>query len=119
ARAPKKGMSSMRTVLLVLLPLLSMPMLLAATPRAAAGWKAKVQQAIPLLGHRNWILVVDSAYPLQVSPGVETIETNEDQLDVVRYVMGEIRASIHVRPVIEMDAELKFVPEADAPGVTA
>jgi hypothetical protein len=78
-----------------------------------------VQEAMPLLGHRNWILIVDSAYPLQVAPGIETVETNSSQLDVVRYVLGEIKGSIHVRPVIQMDAELPFVPEEDAPGANA
>ena len=82
-------------------------------------WKAKVAESLPLLGHRNWILVVDSAYPLQASPGVETIETNADQLEVVEYVLGAINSSIHVRPLIYMDAELPFVPDADAPGASA
>ena len=71
---------------------------------------------MPLLGHRNWILIVDSAYPLQSSPGVETIETNASHLDVLRYVLGAINRSIHVRPLIYMDAELPFVPDDDAPG---
>jgi hypothetical protein len=74
---------------------------------------------MPLLGHRNWILVVDSAYPLQTSPGVETMETNATQLEVVRAVLGAIHRSIQVRPVIYMDAELPFVPDSDAPGVSA
>jgi hypothetical protein len=72
---------------------------------------------MPLLGHRNWILIVDSAYPLQAAPGIETIETNASQLEVVRHVLGDIDKSIHVRPVISMDAELPFVSEDDAPGV--
>jgi hypothetical protein len=74
---------------------------------------------MPLLGHRNWILIVDSAYPLQISPGVETVETNADQLEVVRYVLGAIGSSIHVRPVVTMDAELPYVADADAPGASA
>jgi hypothetical protein len=94
----------------------------AASPAAPSptpvDWKAKVAESIPLLGHRNWILVVDSAYPLQSSPGIETIETNATQLEVVQYVLGAVNGSIHVRPLIYMDAELPFVPDADAPGVT-
>jgi len=74
---------------------------------------------MPLLGHRNWILIVDSAYPLQTSPGVETVETNAHQLDVVGYVLHEILGSIHVRPLIYMDSELPFVPDQDAPGASA
>jgi hypothetical protein len=73
---------------------------------------------MPLLGHRNWIMIVDSAYPLQSSAGVETIETNTDQMEVIRKVLGVIDSSIQVRPIVYMDAELPFVPEKDAPGVT-
>jgi L-fucose mutarotase/ribose pyranase (RbsD/FucU family) len=82
-------------------------------------WQARLTQILPLMGHRNWIMVVDSAYPLQSSSGVETIETNADQLEVVREVLKQIDSSIHVRPVVFMDAELPFVPEKNAPGVTA
>jgi hypothetical protein len=98
--------------LLVLAPTLSGP------AQSAPDWKARLHDSMPLLGHRNWILVVDSAYPLQTSPGLEVIETNSNQLDVVRSVLDTIQGSIHVRPVISMDAELPLVPEQDAPGVT-
>jgi hypothetical protein len=108
----------MRKLLLVFALLLSVPLLHAASPAAPAAWKSRVAASMPLLGHRNWILIVDSAYPLQTSPGVETIETNAGQLEVVRYVLGAINRSIHVRPDIYMDAELPFVPEEDAPGAS-
>ncbi|HXR40080.1 MAG TPA: hypothetical protein VN776_13360 [Terracidiphilus sp.] len=85
----------------------------------ATDWRAKVAEAMPLLGHRNWILVVDSAYPLQAGPGIETIETGAGQLEVVRHVLSAIDRSIHARPVIQMDAELPFLAEEDAPGVSA
>ena len=91
----------------------------AAPPDTPAAWKAKVAEAMPLLGHRNWILVVDSAYPLQSSPGVETVETNGNQIDVVQFVLKTVNSSIHVRPDIYMDAELPFVPNEDAPGASA
>jgi D-ribose pyranose/furanose isomerase RbsD len=91
----------------------------AAQTAGPAPWRAKLAETLPLLGHRNWILIVDSAYPLQVSPGVETIETGASQVEVVQAVLHAIDRSIHVRPVITMDAELPFVPEQDAPGVTA
>jgi len=86
---------------------------------AQANWKSRVNESMPLLGHRNWILIVDSAYPLQSSPGVETIETNASHLDVLRYVLGAVNSSIHVRPLIYMDKELPFVPDDDAPGASA
>jgi hypothetical protein len=81
-------------------------------------WQTKVQQELPLLGHRNWIVIVDSAYPLQTSPGIETVETGTDQLTVVRDVLRSIAQSRHVRPVVLMDTELPFVTEQQAPGVT-
>ena len=84
---------------------------------AQAGWKQKVRQELPLMGHRNWIVIVDSAYPLQSEAGVETIETGTTQLAVLDYVLGEIKESRHVRPLVHTDAELAFVPEAEAPGV--
>ena len=94
----------------------------AALPAAGAGtetdWRGKVNAMLPLLGHRNWILIADSAYPLQVSPGLETVETNAGQAEVTQYVLKAIAGSTHVRPEIFMDAELAFVPEADAPGVS-
>ncbi len=86
--------------------------------KARPDWHARVANEMPLLGHRNWILIVDSAYPLQTSPGVETIETNESQEDVVKSVLATIDRSIQVRPVIYMDAELPEVPDADAPGAS-
>ena len=81
-------------------------------------WQSRLAEQMPLMGHRNWIMIVDSAYPLQSSSGVETIETNSDQVEVLRKVLGAIDGSIHVRPIVYMDAELPFVPEKDAPGVT-
>lgn len=90
----------------------------AAPSSPQTNWQAKLSQMLPLLGHRNWILIVDSAYPLQTSPGVQTVETGDNDLDVVKDVLDEIDHSIHVRPIVYMDAELPFVPERDAPGVT-
>jgi|SRR5580658_10145990 hypothetical protein len=90
----------------------------AGTPQAT-DWRVRLNQQLQLMGHRNWIAVVDSAYPLQTSPGIETIETNDDQLQVVQTVLNQIAKAKHVRPVIFTDAELKLVPESDAQGVTA
>lgn len=91
-----------------------LPLVAAKTP----SWQAKLQQELPLMGHRNWIVIVDSAYPLQTSPGVETIETGADQIAVIKTVLEQLSTSNHVRPIVYMDAELPFVSEKDAPGVT-
>jgi hypothetical protein len=91
---------------------------LAIPAQGQVSWQSKVDQSMPLLGHRNWILIVDSAYPLQSSPGVETIETNASHFDVLRYVLGAVNNSIHVRPLVYMDKELPFVSDDDAPGAS-
>ncbi len=114
-----EGRLSMSKALAVLSLMFTAVIACAAPAPALSGWKARVATELPLLGHRNWILIVDSAYPLQVSPGIETIETNANQLDVVRYVLNTVNHSIHVRPYIFMDAELPFVPDQDAPGASA
>jgi hypothetical protein len=105
---------------LIRLSSILLAMLATAAPFAPAqsDWKAKFGAELPLLGHRNWILIADSAYPLQVSPGMEVVETDADQLEVVRYVLAHIDRSIHVRPEIFLDAELPFVPDTDAPGAS-
>jgi hypothetical protein len=88
--------------------------------RAAAqtDWRATVERELPLLGHRNWIVIVDSAYPLQVAPGVETVETGSSEEEVVHAVLDEFSHAKQVAPFVYMDAELPFVPEEGAPGVT-
>ena len=107
-------MSWKRMMLAVVLGVIATPLAWAQKP----DWHEKVAEAIPLMGHRNWVLVVDSAYPLQSSPGVETIETGRPMGEVLSAVLDTINHAPHVRPDLFMDAELPFVPEADAPGVT-
>ncbi len=84
---------------------------------AQSPWQSKLRQELPLLGHRNWIVVVDSAYPLQTAPGIETVNADAEQLDVVRAVLAELDKTKHVKPIIYSDAELAHVPEKDAPGI--
>lgn len=95
-------------------------LMLASTSLLAqvADWRGRLEKELPLLGHRNWIAIVDSAYPLQTSTGIETVETNSDHLEVVRAVLDQFGKAKHVRPVIFTDAELAAVPEGDAAGVT-
>ena len=35
---------------------------------AATNWLATLQKQLPLLGHRNWIVIADAAYPWQTAP---------------------------------------------------
>src|ERR1700712_1584222 len=80
---------------------------------------ALIQSRLPGLGHRNWIVVADSAYPMQISAGVETIVVNEDQLTVVKEVLNALGKAKHVRPHIYCDQEMDFVSPKNAPGITS
>lgn len=82
-------------------------------------WESRFAELLPLFGHRNWIVIADAAYPAQSNPGIETIFTGGEHTEVLKKVLDAIGASNHVRATAYLDAELKFVAEADAPGVTA
>jgi D-ribose pyranose/furanose isomerase RbsD len=86
---------------------------------AQPDWQSKLRQELPLLGHRNWIVVADSAYPLQTAPGIETLYVDADQLEVLEAVLAELAKTTHVKPIIYTDAELKHVAEKRAPGIAA
>jgi hypothetical protein len=84
-----------------------------------SAWREQLEQRLPVFGHRNWICIVDAAYPAQTSPGVETLVTGADQLTVVREVLAALKKAPHVKPVAVIDAELPAVAEADARGIGA
>ncbi len=82
-------------------------------------WKDTLNARLPLYGHRNWIVVADSAYPAQSNPGIETVVSGASQDEVLKTVFQSLAGSKHVRPNVFTDQELEFVPEAGAPGVSA
>ncbi len=82
-------------------------------------WQTSIRKHLPLLGHRNWILVVDKAFPEQNAAGLLTIDTNADLLTVLDFTMRQIDSSTHVRPVIYCDAELQYITKAQVPGIGA
>jgi len=93
----------------------------AAVPNTAVlkapTWMDTLTGYLPALGHRNWIVVADSAFPLQISPGIETIVTGEDHFAVLEKVLKAVDGAKHIRPKIWLDKELSFVTEELAPGV--
>ena len=89
-------------------------MMLETDPRK---WKEIFTSTLPVLGHRNWIVIADSAYPLQIAPGIETLVTGTDQIRVIREVLAQLDEVSHVRAIPYMDAELNFVSEQHAPGI--
>jgi L-fucose mutarotase/ribose pyranase (RbsD/FucU family) len=80
-------------------------------------WRERLRTLLPKMGHRNWIVVADSAYPSQTAQGIETIVTGEEHLKVLRQVVAELGKQRHVRPVVYLDKELAFVPENHARGI--
>jgi D-ribose pyranose/furanose isomerase RbsD len=82
-------------------------------------WEQKLAQELPALGHRNWIVVADSAFPLQISPGIEVVVSGEDHFAVLEKVFKAIDTSKHIRPRIYLDKELTYVTEDLAPGIEA
>src|ERR1035438_4394368 len=84
----------------------------------ATEWERQLRALLPVFGHRNWIVVADSAYPAQSRAGIETIVSGEDQLPVVKKVLAAIDACKHVRANVYVDKELGFVAEKDAPGIS-
>jgi len=87
------------------------------SPRA--GIERILKQVLPKFGHRNWIVVADSAYPSQARQGITTVYVGGDQVAAVRAVLEAADAAKHVQPIIHVDAELEHVPDADAPGIDA
>jgi L-fucose mutarotase/ribose pyranase (RbsD/FucU family) len=81
-------------------------------------WERQLHALLPAFGHRNWIVVADSAYPSQSKPGIETIVSGGGQLEVARRVLDAINATRHVRANVYLDQELAFVAEADSHGVS-
>jgi len=80
-------------------------------------WKTEFHNLLPLLGHRNWILVVDKAFPMQTSQGLTIINTGEKLVPALKYVLDQIDLITHVQPVIYHDAEMNYLPE-QVPGKT-
>ena len=72
-------------------------------------WKNILNKELPLLGHRNWILVVDKAFPALNAPGMEVIYADDDLLSVLKYTLNKIDSSSHVRPIIYVDKEMQFM----------
>ncbi|MEI6275618.1 MAG: hypothetical protein WCP08_06495 [Prolixibacteraceae bacterium] len=79
---------------------------------AEKGWKEQLNDELPLLGHRNWILVVDKAFPAQTASGIKVINTGESLQDVLQFTLQKIDRSLHVKPIIFTDKELEYITPA-------
>lgn len=82
-------------------------------------WEEILKNRLQLYGHRNWLVIADSAYPAQSRQGIETIVADEDQIAVLAKTIAILRECKHVKPQIYFDEELSAVSERDAPGVSS
>lgn len=82
-------------------------------------WKQVLEQDLNMLGHRNWILVVDKAFPEQSSEGMKYMYVEQELLPTLEYVLGVLENSTHVKPIIYQDKELSYITEAQVPGIEA
>ena len=72
-------------------------------------WKTQLDDHISEFGHRNWILIVDKAFPAQNTDGVITIDTKENLQDVLTFTLKQIAASTHVKPILYTDKEFAYL----------
>ena len=86
---------------------------------AMSSWQSQFSDHFPRLGHRNWIVVADAAYPEQAAPGVHVAVADLPVDEVLRFVLNAIQESGHVAPHILLDRELGFLTDDLCPGVTA
>jgi D-ribose pyranose/furanose isomerase RbsD len=86
-------------------------------PTESVEWQTALQSQLSVFGHRNWILIVDKAFPMQNGSGITYINSNAKLLPVLTYTLGEIENAEHVKPIIYQDKELGFITEAQSKGV--
>jgi hypothetical protein len=84
-----------------------------------SNWEKILRARLQLFGHRNWLVIADSAYPAQTRQGVETIVADEEQTTVISRALAILGRCRHIKPTIYTDKELQFVSERDSPGITA
>ncbi|MCS7186764.1 MAG: hypothetical protein N3B10_05515 [Armatimonadetes bacterium] len=77
-----------------------------------------LEDLMPVLGHRNWIQIADMAFPSLNSPGVQTILADEEILTVLDFVLELLKEQPHIKANVWLDAELDFVQEDWAQGIT-
>ena len=68
-------------------------------PRESVEWQTTLQSRLSAFGHRNWILIVDQAFPMQNGSGITYINSNEKLLPVLSYTLAELNHAAHVKPM--------------------
>jgi D-ribose pyranose/furanose isomerase RbsD len=103
--------------LLVLISLIGSCMNLGEKKESFDNWENTLEERLPLLGHRNWILIVDKAFPLQNGEGIEVIYTGDSLLNVLNIVLEKLEQESHIKPIIYTDNELQYLTPELVPGI--
>lgn len=82
-------------------------------------WEEILKDRLQVYGHRNWLVIADSAYPAQSRQAIETIVADEEQITVLERTCAILGGCKHIKPNIYTDEELTFVREEDAPGISS
>ena len=111
-------MKRIRKNTLLIIILSSIIIITAGCDAGRQNWQSELDSAVKIMGHRNWIIIADSAYPQQKSPGLRTIATGRDHFDVLKTVLKAVDQAKHIRAVVYLDSEIDHVPESEAHGIT-
>ncbi len=84
-----------------------------------SNWKDILKDRLALYGHRNWLVIADSAYPAQSRQGIETIAADEELTTVLKETLVILAGCKHIKPNIYADKELSFIGDIDAPGISS
>jgi len=87
--------------------------------RESTDWKSLLNEEIALLGHRNWVVVADAAYPLQSHPAIRTILSDDNHLTTVSKVFRILNTQPHVEPIVYLDLESDYLTDAEVGGIEA
>ena len=69
-----------------------------------------MRHELPRMGHRNFIVIADSAYPLQSSPGIRTLHVGGTQAETLKKVLALL-----AQGAAALAADAKPQPQAAAP----
>ncbi len=61
-------------------------------------WEEILKDRLQLYGHRNWLVIADSAYPAQSRQAIETIVADEEQTTVLERTSAILGGCQHIKP---------------------
>ena len=82
-------------------------------------WNLQLYHMMPNLGHRNWIVITDMAYPWQSGSGITTLFAEEPYPAVLKEVKQMIDDSPHVFAHVYRDKELSYLTDEDVEGISS